>query len=116
MRASVLYVQCVAVRIWKVKNVFDVNRTGSMKPQELLMGEVPVKRKTQFLSLLIRINEVKARSPAFSFGEISVNLIISQGPRNEQSTYHDQGFVEQGTSPFSDSRPDRLCIQFIDPA
>ena len=65
MRASVLYVQCVAVRIWKVKNVFDVNRTGSMKPQELLMGEVPVTRKTQFLSLLIRINEVKARSPPF---------------------------------------------------
>lgn len=42
MRASVLYVQCVAVRIWKVKNAFDVNRTGSMKPQGLLMGEVPV--------------------------------------------------------------------------
>lgn len=63
MRASVLYVQCVAVRIWKVKNVFDV--TGSMKPQELLMGEVPVTWKTQFLSLLIRVNEVKARSPPF---------------------------------------------------
>ena len=75
-----------------------------------------VTRKTQFLSLLIRINEVKARSPPFSFGELSVNLIISQGPRKEQSTYHDQGFVEQGTSSFPDSRPDRLCTQFIDPA
>lgn len=38
MIVSVLYVQCVAVLIWKVKNIFDLNRTGSMKPQELLMG------------------------------------------------------------------------------
>ena len=49
-------------------------------------------------------------------GELSVNLIISQGPKNGQRTYHDQGFVEQGTSSFPDSRPDRLCIQFIDRA
>lgn len=42
MRASVLYVQCVAARIWKVKNVFDANRTGSMKPQDLAMEEDPV--------------------------------------------------------------------------
>ena len=41
MRASVLYVQCVAVRIWKVKNVFDVNMAGSMKPQENSDGGSP---------------------------------------------------------------------------
>lgn len=41
MRARVLYVQCVAVRIWEVKNVLDVNRTGSMKPQKRLMERSP---------------------------------------------------------------------------
>ena len=42
-------------------------------------------------------------------GELSDNLIISPGPRNEQSTYHDQDFVEQGTSSLLDLRPERLC-------
>lgn len=115
MRASVLYVQCVAVRIWKVKNVFDAN---SMKPQELPMGEDPVpltleQMRSRRVALLSN-PEMAKREP--ENGELPDNLIISQEPRNEQSTYYDQGFVEQGTSSFPDSRPERLCIQFIDPA
>ena len=50
LRASVYYVHCVAALIWKVKNVFDVNKTGNMKPQELLTGGVPVTLETQSLS------------------------------------------------------------------
>ena len=41
MRASVLYVQYVAVRIWKVKNVFDVNRTGGYETSRTFDGGGP---------------------------------------------------------------------------
>ena len=118
MRASVLYVQCVAARIWKVKNVFDANRTGSMKPQDLAIGEDPVPLTLeQMRSRCVALPSnpgMAEREP--ENGEFPDNFIISQGPRNEQSTYHDQGFVEQGTSSFPDSRPGRLCIHFIHPA
>lgn len=45
-------------------------------------------------------------------GELSDKLIISLGPRNEQSIYHDQDFVERGTSSPLDLRPGRLCTVY----
>lgn len=180
-----LYVQCLATLIEEVKNVFDVNRTGNMKPQELMIGGEPVSLETHLLLLWIKqaqapqhypqtrvqlraslyyvqcvaaliwtgeecirceqdreyetsriahggspcstgdpipltLEEMRSRRIALlsnpgmterepGNGELSDNLIISPGPRNEQSTHHDQDFVEQGTSSLLDLRPERLC-------
>ena len=81
MRASVLYVQCVAARIWKVKNVFDANRTGSMKPQDLAMGEDPVpltleQMRSRRVALLSNPGMAEREREN---GELPDNFSISQG-------------------------------------
>ena len=104
-----LYVKCVAALIKELKNVFDVNRTGNMKPQELLIGGDPVPLETHLLLPWIKQAQAPQHYPQTSVCSCTY-LEGEECIRCEQDMEYETSIIADRGSPCSTGDPVPLTL------